>query len=272
MQTQFTPIAMRCTRAQFDAIKPKLQKAQYKIGHEMIVNFDIDPYLINNYTGKPLVINVSTLAASARDRQVYETWDEDVFLQACGIEVDQYTVLKDFILDAHKDACPTWKKKIEEQFPKLFVKPQFEIGKWYANMYGATWLYQGHDVPTYGFTTNGCYDDNVSVSWDDRLTLADSQRVEDLLKQHALQLGIKKGVTVIRTPQMLDDARTSGATLEVEICSDTVSFDQYLNILIIDGRTVFAKGQWAKVVQVTKYTVAQLENMLGHKIEIVSEK
>ena len=71
---------------------------------------------------------------------------------------------------------------------------------------------------------------------------------------------------------MLEDARTSGASLEVEICSDTVKFCPIDNLLIIDGRTVFAKGQWAKVVQVTKYTVAQLEHMLGHKIEIVSEK
>jgi len=45
--------------------------------------------------------------------------------KACCELVDEpLTVSKEFILEAHNSACPTWKRKLEEQFPSVFeVKP-----------------------------------------------------------------------------------------------------------------------------------------------------
>jgi hypothetical protein len=125
METKFTPIAMRCDQEQFEAIKPKLEK---------INNINIDcwnfkdfPYLVNNGSGKILHIrNYNYNFKSQYNRTAYETWDEEIFLRACGIEVDEpITVSKQFILDLHNEVVwPSVKAKIEKEFPQLFeVKP-----------------------------------------------------------------------------------------------------------------------------------------------------
>lgn len=122
MKTQFTPIAMRCTQEQFDAIRPKLEKHGLKA--KDLSRFSNLPYLIN-YRFKQInsITNYSERHDWERDldiKHVYHDWDENVFLQACGIDVDAYSVSKDFILEAYESACSTWKSKIEVQFPELF--------------------------------------------------------------------------------------------------------------------------------------------------------
>jgi hypothetical protein len=37
----------------------------------------------------------------------------------------------EFIKEGHAAACSEWKAKIEKEFPKLFVKEELEVGKWY---------------------------------------------------------------------------------------------------------------------------------------------
>ena len=122
MKTQFTPIAMRCTQEQFDAIRPKLEKHGLKA--KDLSCFSSMPYLINCRFKQ---INSITNYSSRYDwmcdsgiNYVYHDWDENIFLQACGIDLDTYSVSKDFILEAHESACSTWKTKIENQFPELF--------------------------------------------------------------------------------------------------------------------------------------------------------
>lgn len=124
METKFTPIAMRCNQEQFEAIKPKLEKANFKILNDRMVPFNIDEYLTNSFNGNKIV-NIHS-CIKHNNRTVYETWDEATFLRACGIEVDEpLTVSKEFILDLHNDVIwPSVKAKIEKEFPKLFeVKP-----------------------------------------------------------------------------------------------------------------------------------------------------
>jgi hypothetical protein len=41
--------------------------------------------------------------------------------------MEEYKVSKDFILEAHKAACATWKSKLEKQFPNLFPKT-YKVG------------------------------------------------------------------------------------------------------------------------------------------------
>lgn len=73
------PIAMRCSQEQFDKIKGKLDTVNITV-------FTKRSYLINNYCGE--IGKVTNLSYSNRllfDRTVYETWDEDIFLEACDI-------------------------------------------------------------------------------------------------------------------------------------------------------------------------------------------
>lgn len=80
----FTPIAMKCTREQFEAIKPKLEGVKIEIG-----NFEKLLYLCNNLDGYTHVIaNIFESCRKDYNRTVYETWNEEIFLKACGIEVN----------------------------------------------------------------------------------------------------------------------------------------------------------------------------------------
>lgn len=82
---EFTPTAMRCTQEQFDAIKPKLKDC-------IITNiwfFDNFNYLVNNCNGTERhIINVEYSNKDMYNRKVYKTWNEEIFLKACGIETE----------------------------------------------------------------------------------------------------------------------------------------------------------------------------------------
>ena len=79
-------IAMRCNQKQFDAIKGKL------VGCDIsdIEIFEQDYYLVNNYASQQnSITNFSKSSAKGNDRVVHETWNEQVFLEACGIETEK---------------------------------------------------------------------------------------------------------------------------------------------------------------------------------------
>ena len=89
---KFKAIAMKCNQEQFEAIKPKLKRKDTTIW-----SFNKFPYLCNNFDGKKMVTNISKNNETFKDYKVYETWNEETFLRACGIEVDEpLTVSKEF--------------------------------------------------------------------------------------------------------------------------------------------------------------------------------
>lgn len=82
--SNFRPIAMRCTKEQFDAIKPKLTNLL-----RSITGFTKYTYLTNNLNGKNYdVSNTHECNKREYNREVYEEWNEEIFLKACGIEVE----------------------------------------------------------------------------------------------------------------------------------------------------------------------------------------
>lgn len=81
----FTPIAMRCTQEQFEAIKPKLKGCRIK----NLDDFEKMPYLINYHNSeKNSITNYLREDKSVNGMVVYEEWNEGIFLKACGIEVE----------------------------------------------------------------------------------------------------------------------------------------------------------------------------------------
>lgn len=92
-------IAMRCTKEQYEAIKPKLNELDKNIG-----GFGRLPYLTNFIFGKENNIgNVFESCKSDYNREVFETWNEKVFLSACGIETEHIPTLEE-VKDYFKDA------------------------------------------------------------------------------------------------------------------------------------------------------------------------
>jgi len=68
-------IAMRCTQEQFESIKDEI-----KLKIRNLDNFKKYPYLINDsFDG---VTNLATTTGN-KNREVYETFDAEIFLKAC---------------------------------------------------------------------------------------------------------------------------------------------------------------------------------------------
>ena len=125
METKFTAVAMRCNKEQFEAIKPKLEKAGCII-EQIHRNWNHFKYLVNNnFNIEKHITNFN----NTETRKRYETWNEEIFLNACGIEVDEpLTVSKEFILDLHKEVVwPSVKAKIEREFPSVFEPKPTEM-------------------------------------------------------------------------------------------------------------------------------------------------
>lgn len=79
-------VAMRCSQEQYDAIKDKL------VGCELvgIGNFVTYDYLINYRFGNKNHITNYMYSAVMNDKaEIYNEWDEKIFLEACGIETEK---------------------------------------------------------------------------------------------------------------------------------------------------------------------------------------
>lgn len=92
MKAEFRPIAMRCNKEQFEAIKPKLKNANFKI-KDVSPCFNTCNFLTNCYNGQRNVIsNISEYHCNSYERMAYTTWDENTFLLSCGIEIHESAV------------------------------------------------------------------------------------------------------------------------------------------------------------------------------------
>lgn len=121
---------MRCNKKQYNKIKSKLKK--FKIT-DCDFNFKRYPYLTNNY-GNPNSKDLGTHDSGMirKGTEIHETWNEKIFLEACGVEVEEtFTITKDQLLEL-KNGYKT--EKLLEWFPSAFEpeKEEFvEAGKWY---------------------------------------------------------------------------------------------------------------------------------------------
>lgn len=83
-----TKINMRCTQEQFEAIKPKLVGMNF---NDRFFDLKEYPYLTNNYCagiGDGIGSRNKSMVGKD-DGIILETWDEQVFLEACGIETEK---------------------------------------------------------------------------------------------------------------------------------------------------------------------------------------
>jgi len=125
MKKEFKPIAMKCTEEQFNAIRPILKAKDarmYDIG-----SFNHFPYLVNNLDNdQGLISNVLERRKDLRERTVFEEWNQDTFLEYCGIEKQtektmgyKLTVPATDVLEIHKIACSNWKNIIAKYLTRV---------------------------------------------------------------------------------------------------------------------------------------------------------
>ena len=89
MKKEFIPIAMKCNKEQFEAIKPYINKEGLRLKH-ISEYFDRADYLCNFAWGeKETISNFTTSDYKNFNREVHETWNEHIFLNACGIEKEE---------------------------------------------------------------------------------------------------------------------------------------------------------------------------------------
>jgi len=73
-------IAMRCTQEQFESIKDRINYLNISCWKKY-------PYLMTNWMEEDLVSNSNK--DDFWDREIYETFNADIFLEACGVEVEK---------------------------------------------------------------------------------------------------------------------------------------------------------------------------------------
>ena len=253
MKKEFKPLAMKCNKEQFEAIKPKLKGMQ--IGY--ISNFNEWNYLVNNEDGYPFVIcNTGESGSKRYNREIHETWNEHIFLEACGIETEEtFEITKETII----------KYKMKDEFPEVFKKE--EQNGWYKDKKYPLWLgFFENDCLLYGFNPGGNYFINKKPCLDTDKTndlQATEQEVFEALKNEAVKIGFKEGVYI--TP-MYSDGKDYFP--DENIINKPLNFHLKGNTLEVDGGTdgyrIFVNGKWTKIIP-TK-TKEEAEKLLNCKI------
>lgn len=260
MKTQFKPIAMRFKKENWESIKDRIEAAG--IGHNVWAIGSTSCYLANNWQDD----NSLFIGNHSNDHsnielvdKVYETWDEAIFLRACGIEVDTYTVSKEFILEGHKAACSTWKAKIEAQFPELF--PKLEVGRWLKDDTNPKWLMYRDVKNIYGFDTlgNWFYRENESYEPNSCDRYATDKEVETALIAEAKRRGFKDGVFINNSNLGFDN-------FTQKTIGDKLWWDgTYLNFGDKNS-AIFKDGKWAEILS------EPIELTLEQRIERIEEQ
>lgn len=76
-----------------------------------------------------------------------------------------HEIREEFILEAHKAACPEWKSRIEREVPELF-KTRVEAGNWYKHFTGAiVCVTDAEHGRGYGVDYGGDWIDSKGVIW-----------------------------------------------------------------------------------------------------------
>jgi len=243
-------IAMKCNKEQFEAIKPKLE------GMEIysVTCFNEFPYLINydngiklsnidKYTFKNKIIHAE---------EIHETWNERIFLEACGIEKkEHFEITKETII----------KYKMKDEFPEVFKKE--EQNGWYKDKEEPLWLgFFENDCLIYGFDTDGDYFNKIHKKGATDSTndvKATEQEVFEALKNEAVKRGFVMGTYCSHKKPTQDQYKPIKDYFYHE--RDNCLYGDVENN---GGTRIFRKGTWATIIE-TK-TKEEAEKLLNCKI------
>lgn len=259
-------IAMRCSQKQFDLIKNELIKSGLKI--EQIRDFKTSNFLVNNFAGVENVItNVLYSDAKNHEREIHETFNAKIFLEACGIETDVYEITKEQVrmIEPYYSAVKFW-------FPEAF-KNELEVGKWYKNKYDSLFCVTEKDdekYRAYGFAQGnwidlGEFTNNEDLSTD---TEATPQEVETALTNEAKKrYRIGDIINPLENYYYVDFKKLTIENLNfISENNNSCVFIEKSNGYNIG---VMKNGKWATIIERKKMTISEIENELGYSVEII---
>ncbi len=186
----------------------------------------------------------------------------------------KYEITKEQILEAHKDACGDWKKKIESWFPGVF-KNTLELNKWYKKsntvvMFHVTEIDNDGYVSAYGINYEGKWSSssvwfNCKPMREDIIPATDTE-VSEMLKKEFKKIGFEKGIKV--------KCAKDGTEWTLRKGVDCLGIFNSIYNSFTDGSGAywFWQGKFATIVeQPTEMTHAEIEKALGKKIKIVTK-
>jgi len=244
------PIAMKCNQEQFESIKPKLENAELRNSVES--SFEEYPYLTSPLDGKNNFSNHDKTTMNTNKREIHETWNERMFLEACGIEFKEtYKITKEQIL----------KYNMKDEFPSVF-KEELQKGFWYKSLENKNQLIFIIDfldvqhIRGYGFDTRGNWtkDDcrsSFGLPSDGSFRKATPQEIQQALEKEWKLLGGGVGV-YFKSP------------INEIPCIDKGIYTYRDNKLFSNGTAVFNEGKFASIIQ--QYTIKEAEEKLNCKI------
>lgn len=264
-------IAMRCTQEQFESIKSKVK-------YSTVTDFVPTPYLTNDWCryGKVSNITKEYVIEHAVEFEVHETWNERIFLEACGIKVDDvFEITKEQIMQVVHNARHENNALIVDNlrawFPSVF-EVELTAVKWY--------VVKNLSNGCQGFNELGMYVENMPESKINGLYDPFSGFV---FQQTDGELWRVKGDILEATPEEVKEALKSewrrlggeNSSVYIEsikgICnieynrsSNYYYYAENSDILFYKGMPVFAKGVFAKLI--TTITKAEAEKQLNKKI------
>lgn len=231
-------IGMKCNKEQFNAVKSKLKGVRVES-----VFPEEKTYLVNNWCGFDNSL-ATMYNAEFTGREIYKTWNEKVFLEACGIETKtNYRITKETIL----------KYEMKEEFPEIF-ELQKDFTGWCKTSYGGNEKYLTYfenGILQYGFDGNGkWFNKGVYESFvENHHFKATNQEVFEALKNEAVKRGYVESAYI--------KSFVSGYSY-----LKGNEYDIIDGIFKLNGNWLMKNGKWAEII-----TREELEERLGVQIE-----
>jgi hypothetical protein len=206
-------------------------------------------------------ISTNTYFAYKGSKPMIDLWsDQKGYAEI--ISYKEFTVSKEFILEAHSAACSTWKTKIEDKFPDLFN--ELTPFSWYRpENYGKCLLYfigeYGNGEAPFGFNFKGEYAERLGIHSTERNIKATDGEVLEMFAIEADKRGYKSNTKI--KSLLFKDATVS-------INGTDMSLEYKGRRVCMGGSTIFDNGEWAEIVPV-EMTKEEIEQKLGFKIKIV---
>jgi hypothetical protein len=125
-------LAMKCNASQYEKIKPILLKNGFK--EINITNFDVFPYLINNWGEDIKQLGNGWEGHLYGSRKVFQEWNEEIFLEYCGIKPEWKLPEKWCVKVTKENAVllgEFYAKHTYEGYKHII--PRDEIGKYYTS-------------------------------------------------------------------------------------------------------------------------------------------
>lgn len=259
----FRPIAMKCNQEQFDVVKWKLM--DYRTDY--INNFNEYPYLTNYLQhGNQIATCTDFFAKNNTERHdLHETWNEKVFLEACGIVVEElkeegFVITKEQIKVIYDELDDESKYLVEDWFPSVFVEDKkelvLEVGKWYKS--GDTIFNHQESGNSYGIL-RGKWEQNNWITRKEYFSCPVLEMTPEEVKEALTKEAVKR----YKVGDYLKNHQGEWSLKTLDI----VYSEKYNNGIYNrqeSGKWLFLNGKWAEICETI--TKEEAEKLLNKKI------